>query len=88
MTNVTDLELAGLRGIAASDFQDTRDLNEMIGCRVWTFDCNPFDNARTFSGVVSSLVKKGLAGSQEDGEDSTLWLTAEGVAVLKERGVE
>ena len=84
--HVTDKELQGLRGIAGSDFQDTSDLDEMVDRQVWTFDCNPFDNARTFSGVISQLVQKGLVGSQEDGKDSTLWLTQAGVDVLKEKG--
>lgn len=86
--NVTDLELTGLRGIAASDFQDTSDLDLMVDRQVWTWDANPFENARTFSGVMSSLVKKGFAGSQEDGRDSTVWLTATGVAILKRHGAQ
>lgn len=79
MTNLTELELKGLKGIAESDYHDG---NHPMGNHVWTWSANPFDSLKTFSGVSSSLNKKGFAESFEDGKDSTIKITEAGWAAL------
>jgi hypothetical protein len=77
--NLTNLERQGLQGIVKSDFQDG---NPPVDNPVWTFSANPFKSKRTFSGVMSSLVQKGLAGSQDDGPEHVVWITEAGLAAL------
>jgi len=58
--NITSNERLALRAVLNSEYQcgDSREC--VVGNQVWTSYCNPFDSKRTFSGVVASLVKKGL----------------------------
>ena len=57
MATLTTNEHKALQGIIDSDY---RDGSNPIDCWVWSWSCNPFDSARTFGGVVASLVKKGM----------------------------
>lgn len=82
MTNLTELETKGLEGIVNSDFHDGSDPVENP---VWTWSANPFPDARTFSGVMSSLVKKGYAKADNWGpvRDRCVSITKEGMEALK-----
>ena len=83
-TNLTKLELEGLKGIVDSEY---RDGSHPVDHEVWTWSANPFKSKKTFSGVVASLVKKGLAGISETGwsgnQENTIWLTQAGYDALK-----
>jgi hypothetical protein len=57
MTNLTDLELQGLKAITHSDFYENG--RESILWDYSVYDCCPF-TGKTRSGVFSSLVQKGL----------------------------
>jgi len=83
MTNLTALETAALSAIVNSEYRD--------GCGdltvpVWTFsvvDALVQYHGLTeqgAGGVISSLVKKGLADVDEFDTDSAVWLTAAGIA--------
>jgi hypothetical protein len=76
MTKLTEAEVAALRGVVASEYHDGRD---PVDNPVWTWSCNPFQSKRTFSGAVSSLVRKGLLRASGD----FLSLTAQGKAALE-----
>tara|TARA_R110000822_G_scaffold281251_1_gene402942 strand:- start:1370 stop:1636 length:267 start_codon:yes stop_codon:yes gene_type:complete len=75
------MEIEGLVGIIDSDY---RDGNHPVGMDVWTWSANPFDRKNTFSGIISSLSKKGFVYSYEDGEESTLHITEAGWLALSE----
>ena len=77
---LTDIERQALQGIMDSDFQDGE---TGAGRQVWSWSANPFPNKRTFSGAMSSLVKKGLAGACGEGDDACVWITEAGLAALK-----
>jgi hypothetical protein len=86
---LTKSERRALEAVRDSEYQD----GDPVGHEVWTSYVNPFSSRRTFSGVVSSLVKKGFlvtGGSTADAnreagcDGTTLALTAEGLAALKE----
>jgi len=84
MTKTTPLEMEALRGICASDYQDGQD---PINNLVWTWSANPWEgtpDARRFSGVMSSLVKKGLAGTEngDKRKDDCVWITQAGFDAL------
>ena len=50
---------------------------------VWTWDVTEvLDNPRSASGVISHLNRKGLTTSVDDGEDSTISITREGLTQL------
>jgi hypothetical protein len=90
--NITDLERLVLNSIALNDFRTDRD---DLAAPIWA-DC--IDNSpiaecptgRSLSGVVSSLVKKGLVGHERsydpgrlsNTDDSTVWLTAAGIELI------
>jgi hypothetical protein len=80
MTKLTTKEIEALKGIVDSDF---RDGNHPVGRAVWTWSANPFPSKRTFSGVVASLNSKGFTSSTDEGEDSTIVMTAAGWEALK-----
>lgn len=82
--NVTELELKGLEGICNSDYHDGA---VRINNPVWTWSANPFNNLPTFSGIMSSLVKKGLAGADGNTKDACVWITKVGMDVLKDKGL-
>jgi hypothetical protein len=87
MTNLTPLETAALSAIICSEYRSCPDLDEPV----WTFsvvDALGRENGmseQAAGGVISSLVKKGLAKVQDpdprdrDG-DSIIWLTDEGIS--------
>lgn len=57
---LTDNERIALRAILESEYQNGESREDVVEHAVWTSYCNPFSSKRTFSGVVASLVKKGL----------------------------
>lgn len=75
---LTDKELKALRGILQSEFHDGAKGDERIGIPVWSWSCNPFSSARTFGGVVASLIKKELIEQSGEGDDACLSLTRAG----------
>jgi hypothetical protein len=85
MTNITSNEAEVLNAILKSDYQVADEKDQVVGYAVWTFSVADYVEAqgKAFSGVVSSLVKKGLVGSQEDGDDSIIWITNEGWDAIK-----
>jgi hypothetical protein len=78
MTTLTKLECKGIEGIVKSEYGEGA-----IGRCIWTWSGNPFSKKATFSGVISSLSKKGYVSSTEEGKDSTLTLLAAGWAAYK-----
>lgn len=79
-TILTELEVKGLEGICDSEFQDG---NHPVENPVWSWSANPFTSKRTFSGVMSSLVKKGLAHGDGVGSDEACcYITAAGYLAL------
>lgn len=77
---LTKNEMMALQGIIDSDF---RDGNHPANYPVWSWSANPFASKRTFSGTMSSLVKKGLAGSDGmKGDDACVWITQAGLDAL------
>ena len=85
MMHLTTKEIDALIGIVDSEFHDG---SHPVGNPVWTWSANPFSNARTFSGVVASLNKKGFTTSTDLGKDSTIVLTQAGFDALKEAAPE
>ncbi len=80
--SITELEEAILRGACFNEFNDCRE-----GWATWTFTVidNSGLDGKTASGVISSLVKKGLAHvSQEKGEEDMFGLTEAGIELTKE----
>lgn len=84
MTKLTKLEIQGIQGILTSEY----DTDNIVGRCVWTWSANTFDSPKTFSGVVSSLVKKGLVKAEDLGDDATLCLLQAGWDALKEAAPE
>ena len=80
MIQITDNERKALKGIYDSDF---RDADHPVGRAVWTWSANPFESKRTFSGVVASLVKKGLVTADGEGDDACLTMTQAGWDLIK-----
>tara|TARA_R110000803_G_scaffold201714_1_gene266580 strand:- start:34 stop:294 length:261 start_codon:yes stop_codon:yes gene_type:complete len=80
MTNLTTNEAEVLNAILESDYQVSDEKDEVVGNAVWTWSVADYVEAqgKAFSGVVSSLVKKGFAETQENGNDSIMWITSEG----------
>jgi hypothetical protein len=94
---ITELEKQVLLAIIKNEYQpitngDTVDIDaeDVVDQEIWYLihtdmkHVAGFENPKTLSGVMSSLVKKGLAGTLEDGPDSTCWITAEGYEAFKE----
>jgi predicted MarR family transcription regulator len=77
--NLTELEKQVLEGINNSDY------GSELGDAIWqgAERCD-ISGTKAISGVYSSLSKKGLIGTQQDGKDSTVWLTELGIEVCKE----
>ena len=77
---LTILEKNVIKAIAESEYNDTPDEP------TWTFiiEDNTDLHSKQISGVVSSLTKKGLVNSIDDGDDSTIWLTKNGVKEYKQ----
>lgn len=77
---ITEIERKALLGIYKSDF---RDGNDPVDFPVWSWSANPFSDKRTFSGAMSSLVKKGLARADGEGDDACVYLTQAGWDLIK-----
>lgn len=73
---LTALEIQGIQGIIDSDY---RDGEHPVGRAIWDWSGNNFDNARTYAGVISSLVKKGCVHSDGGGKDSCITLLQAGL---------
>ena len=80
-TQITDKEKAVLNSIPNSEYIDfEKDDRRVINFPTWTFTCEDSGiKGKALSGVISSLVKKGLVGveSSSKGEE-TIWLTEKG----------
>lgn len=82
--NLTSNERKVLLAIINNDYQyfDTTN-REMIGSATWTFVCEDSGlKGKTLSGVISSLSKKNFVESNEDGNDSTIWILEDGFKAL------
>ena len=79
MSNLTTKELAVLKAIDDSEYGD----NILDGVWTWSVwdNVQGIDDAKSFPGVVSSLVKKGYVTSCDDGEDSCIDMTNDGFEV-------
>jgi len=78
---LTDLEKLVLEGINNSDY------GSELGDEIWSWSINCSVTGKMLSGVCSSLKKKGLIDSRDDGEDSTTWLTELGIQISKELNI-
>lgn len=76
---LTENERKALEGIVMSEYHDGR---HVVDNHVWSHSCNTFSNKRSFSGTVSSLVKKGLVVKDGVGEQATLAITQKGYDLL------
>ena len=78
MINLTKYEKDVIVAIAENAYSN------VPGDEIWSFaiaDQTKIVKKREVSGVVSSLVKKGLAESRGNDKERTVWLTPEGIAV-------
>jgi hypothetical protein len=77
---LTEMERQAIAGILESDYMDGLTGDDAVDKVVWTWSGNPFSSKRTFSGVVSSLTKKGFVGSEDNGgKDDVIWITRAGM---------
>lgn len=77
--NLTELEKEVLEGINNSEY------GSELGDQIWSWSINcSISGTKTISGVVSSLSKKDLVISNEDGSDSTVSLTKYGIEICKQ----
>lgn len=72
---LTELEKGVLLGINTSDYGDG------LGEAVWTWSAIDEEDGKKNSGVISSLVKKGLVVTHDSGDDATIALTILGQEV-------
>ena len=72
---LTEFEKIVVRVLAENEYSDN------LEDPVWTFiiEDNTNLHSKQISGIVSSLTKKGLVNSNDNGKDSTIWLTKNGV---------
>ena len=84
MTNLTTNEAEVLSAIIESEYQVSDEKDEVIGHAVWMWNVSEAvtTQGKAFSGVISSLIKKGFAGSQDEGDDAIIWVTYEGWNIL------
>lgn len=79
---LTPLEADAIKGILDSDFMDGAKGNQVINRLIWTWSANPFVDKKTFSGVISSLAKKGYVNVDhnrgKNTDDWTICITAAG----------
>ena len=83
MGNLTAKELEALTAIFECEYHNECAPEKRINNPVYTWACNPFRTLRSFSGIMASLAKKGLAGT--DGE--CCWITRAGFEALRQAGV-
>ena len=85
MENITEKELAVLNSIPSSEYVCLEKTDKtLIRFPTWTFTCEDSGyKGKTLSGIISSLVKKGLVETQiEDGND-TICLTEKGFEAIQ-----
>ena len=86
---LTDKELSVLSGIVRSDYSISGDPDENVGNAIWSWSIDSeFANTPSCGGIVSSLVKKGLAKSNGEGDDATTSITQAGADALRELAPE
>lgn len=89
---LTEKQIAALQGICDSDYQDGAN---PVGNGVWSWSANPWEGtpqATSFGGVVASLEKAGLCGTQQDRNlingrwrtEHVIWITEAGMKALNE----
>ena len=75
-----------LEAIKNNEFQDGSDKSDVVNHEIWYMTYQDVDSRiiakDQIAGVMGSLVKKGLAGVQFEGKDSTCWMTELGWDVL------
>lgn len=75
--NITPLELSILNAVNCSEYGDS------FQDPIWFHSIEHAVDKAQISGVISSLVKKDLAGTQDEGTpEHTIWLTDKGVDVF------
>lgn len=79
--NITQKEAMVLDAILNSDYHDGSD---PVMNPVWSFSCNPFDSITSLGGVMASLKKKGLADTDDDGDDAVCFITVQGWKAINE----
>lgn len=96
MGNLTKKEMAVLKGIADSDYMNVEGYDDkyLINCSTWMFDALHYSglSGKEFSGVCSSLHKKGFIGSDTTGDPTMIsvkiedtheiWMTEKGFEAL------
>lgn len=77
MTDLTQLEMDLIKKLATSDYQGDDYLGYTFGALLWAA-CEI--ETKSEGGTLSSLIKKGLAGFQDNGhkDENYVWLTQEG----------
>jgi hypothetical protein len=98
---LTDKEAQLLEYIADSDYADVRGTSDpnLVGMEVWMFDvADRYKTRKVFSGICSSLTKKGYIGTDTEGDPSMLgiklsdtyaiWVTQEGFDALQQYNAE
>ncbi len=75
--NITTAEQALITKLAKSDYQGGDDRGYTFGATLWA--CMEIES-KSEGGVLSSLIQKGLAGFQDNGDknENYVWLTLEG----------
>ena len=63
---LTELELRVINNIINTDY-----VPELDGGPTWAFEAT-YDNPGQLRGALSSLIKKGYVGFQDDGDESTV----------------
>lgn len=87
-TNIilTELETKLVGNMVTNNYGDIPDHNIWS----WAWDegvHGAFCTKAQISGVIASLVKKGLIRSEGEGDDANIWFTEEGVQFLYESGI-
>lgn len=82
---VTDLEKSVINAILDNEYMSLeRDDEKVIDYPCWTFVCEDSGvKGKKLSGVISSLVKKGIIGTLEEGKESTVWITKLGFNLIQ-----
>jgi hypothetical protein len=87
MTKLTTIERQAIQGILDSDYMDGMTGSDAVDHDVWTWSANPFPSKRTFSGAVSSLVRKGFVQSADYGDnEQVIRITRAGMDAFEARG--
>ena len=83
-TQITYNEKAVLESIPSSEYISLeKNDKRVINLPTWTFTCEDSGiKGKPLSGVISSLVKKGLVGVENKEKDETIWLTKKGFEAI------